>query len=70
MNKYNIIAAAAGSLLLGACNVDDSNDTPLVELGARTTEFTVGATAGHVDIDVLTTGAAIYAFLRKRRGPS
>ena len=65
MNKYNIIAAAAGSLLLGACNVDDSNDTPLVELGARTTEFTVGATAGHVDIDVLTNRRCHLRFLEE-----
>lgn len=51
------------TLALGACAMDEGDESPLVEFGATATEFTVNATAGHVDIEVLSNQNCLLSFL-------
>lgn len=60
--RYSIIPAI---LLLAACTIDDSTDIPMVELGTATKDFTVDATAGHLDIDVLSNRRYNLQFLEE-----
>lgn len=61
--NYGRLFAAAMMLALGACAMDEGDESPLVEFGATATEFTVNATAGHVDIEVLSNQNCLLSFL-------
>lgn len=50
-------------LALGACTMDNGDESPLVEFGTVQSEFTVNATAGHVDIEVLSNQDCRLSFL-------
>lgn len=65
MKMHKIIFSASlvfSALAFGACTVDKSDDSPLTEFGMTQTEFKVKATAGHIDIELLSNQECTLAF--------
>lgn len=63
ISRYGKLFAAAMTLTLGACAMDEGDESPLVEFGVTATEFTVNATAGHVDMELLSNQSCHLSFL-------
>lgn len=63
ISRYGKYFSAFMVLALGACTMDNGDESPLVEFGTVQSEFTVNATAGHVDIEVLSNQDCRLSFL-------
>lgn len=57
------ICSLAMALAFGACTVDDSDNSPLVEFGAITSEFTVPVDASYVTVELLSNQQCRLSFL-------
>lgn len=63
ISNYGKLLAAAITLAFGACTMQEGDDRPLVEFGTTGKEFTVNATAGHVDLEVLSNQRCLLRFI-------